>query len=195
MPNYTCILSAPNGNHSMCSPACMWRLGSRQHRLWTISVASWPMLARPGAQETFVRQTAFGTLRWSSLLQNAPQVMEWDTTVTTWTSTALMNRPAVSPCVTCGSVGRPTTVISYPQTLKPFTICKCIVYTLHSVLYHHDHIVVSCCFNIKDKDLLWDKEDFLSTMLTYIWVFRWRHANVKWRDCSEASLRHSDDLS
>lgn len=66
----------------------------------TISISSWPGLAWPRAGGAFVQQTGFGTLRWSSLLQNAPQLIEWDTTVTTWPSKAPLNSPAVLPCVT-----------------------------------------------------------------------------------------------
>lgn len=64
-----------------------------------------PFLAKPGMAQGwwFVQQTGFGTLRWSSLLQNAPQLMERDTTVTTWPSKAPLNSPAVLPCVTYGS--------------------------------------------------------------------------------------------
>lgn len=61
-------------------------------------------LANAGrAQGWAVRQTGFGSLRRSSLLQNAPQLMSWDTTVTTWPSKAPLNSPAVLPCVTYGS--------------------------------------------------------------------------------------------
>lgn len=134
--------------------------GAGRPCLWTISVASWPMLARPGAWGTFVRQTAFGTSRWSSSLQNAPQLMEWDTTVTTWPSTAPMNRPAVLPCVTYGSVGRPTT------TLKPvllgnvmffcvyflfYTISDFITASQSTIWLSHVALQVADSPNIKDK--------------------------------------------
>lgn len=82
----------------------------------TISILSWPRLAWPRAGGTFVQQTGFGTLRWSSLLQNAPQLMEWDTTVTTWPSKAPLKSPAVLPCVTYGS--KSIFIFSTPEALK-----------------------------------------------------------------------------
>lgn len=85
--------------------------------LRTIFVSSWPRLARPTASGTFVRQTGFGTSRWSSLLQNAPQLMEWDTTVTTWPRKAPLNSPAVLPCVAYGSKDH-LSVLYFLQTFK-----------------------------------------------------------------------------
>lgn len=71
----------------------------------------------------FVRQTGFGTSRWSSLLQNAPQLMEWDTTVTTWPQRkAALNRPAVFPCVTYGS--KSVHVPSNPKALNMLRLCR-----------------------------------------------------------------------
>lgn len=96
----------------------------------TISVSSWPRTPWPGAAAAFVRQTGFGTSRWSSLLQNAPQLMEWDTTVTTWPSKAPLNSPAALPCVTYGNKSRPTTAT--PSPYREPLICavvKCFIYT------------------------------------------------------------------
>ena len=111
MANYTSILSVPDGRCSLCSPACVcWGEGRPRPR--TISVSSRPRLAWPGAGGTFVRQTGFGTSRWSSLLQNSPRLMEWDTTVTTRPSKAPLNGPAVLPCVIYGSEGWPAPATS-----------------------------------------------------------------------------------
>lgn len=129
MANYTSIHCGPDGRSSLCSPACTWLRRSGEaprspRSPQTISVSSWPRLAWPGAGGAFVRQTGFGTLRWSSLLQNAPQLMDWDTTVTTWPCKAPLNSPAVLPCVTYSSKSRPTTAMSFPY-LRPL-ICAAI---------------------------------------------------------------------
>lgn len=87
----------------------------------TVAVSSWPRRAWPGAGGTFVRQTGFGTSRWSSLLWNSPQLMEWDTTVTTWSSKAALNSPAVLPCVTHGSLGHQLLL----QPVQDFNLCCC----------------------------------------------------------------------
>ncbi len=101
-----------------------------------ISVSSWPRLAWPGAGGAFVRQTGFGTSRWSSLLQNAPQLMDWDTTVTTWPSKAPLNSPAVVPCVTYSTKDLPTTALSSP-CLKPLicVVVKCLIFYELNILF------------------------------------------------------------
>lgn len=133
MANYTSIHSGPHGRCSLCSPACdvtaEERGGPVPGPSPSLPSQGWH---GPGAGGTFVQQTDFGTSHWSSLLQNAPQLMEWDTTVTTWPSKAPLNSPAVLPCVTYGSEGWPTTAIS-SLYLKPL-ICVVVKYYILSGL-------------------------------------------------------------
>lgn len=57
----------------------------------------------PEAAGAFVRQTGSGTLRRSSLLQNASQLIDWDAAVTSRScTTPLWIAPAALPCVTFG---------------------------------------------------------------------------------------------
>lgn len=96
MANYTCIHGGPAGGAvSALHLVCHCR-GPPSHR--TIFTSCWPSLAWPGAGGTSVQESSFGTLRWSSLLQKAPQLMKWDKTVKTWTSKATLSRPAVALC-------------------------------------------------------------------------------------------------
>ena len=111
---------------AVCSPPVCMRPGEERGGLSpSLPGQGWH---GPGAGAAFVRQTGFGTSRWSSLLQNAPQLMEWDTTVTTWPSKAPLNSPAVFPCVIYGSVGRPNTAISCPY-LKHLICAVVFVFT------------------------------------------------------------------
>lgn len=123
MANYTSIHCGPDGRRSLCSSSCMWLQKIRE------APSPGPSLSLPGhgwhgpgAGGAFVQQSSSGTLRWSSLLRNAPQLMEWDMTVTTWLSNALLwIALLLLPCVTRGIKDQPATAV-YLQILIYWSI-------------------------------------------------------------------------
>lgn len=124
----------------LCVCVCVERRGGRR----SLVHPSAPGRRGPEAAGAFVRQTGSGTLRWSSLLQNASQLIDWDAAVT--------SRPSATP-------------------LWIAPLCY-LVSPLAAAIYHHIHPRLLICETLHLGVLLCPKSALINLIISKV-TFEW----------------------